>query len=312
MTGMTTTTDRGYFVVNGMHRSGTTLTGKILACYPGLHVIHEPFNRDHGLKGVHHVYPCDLDLQQRDYYLDLLDRLFAGDAGYIRRVPGDSAAKAAARAVIGGKTGLDMAGFRLRRIRNAAIRPVLKDPFTTLLTGSLIANGHRAITLVRHPAAIWLSIRRMGWRFSFDHFAYPGILAELGLSSPAEPLGRSSEVEKFALLWTIIHTYLQRLPTDGTSLLVRHEDLCRDPLEVVDRIEACFNLEPSNKTREFVAKNMFGAVVTAENRQLHVFERDSRSLATSWYDRLETGDETVLRTICGPLVEQYYGAWQPL
>jgi hypothetical protein len=301
-----------FFVVSGMHRSGTTLTGKILALYPELHVIHEPLNREYGLKGVRHVYPCDMDLRQRSYYLELIERLLTGGVGYVRRVSNDNLAKAAGRAIIGGRTGLNMAMFRLRRITSPAVRPIFKDPFATLLTRSLIERRNRVLVLVRHPAAIWLSIQRMGWRFTYSDFAYPHIMADLGMAPPDIPIDQLSAVEKFAYLWAIIHSYLDRIVGTEGLLLVRHEDLCLKPYDELNRIEAFFGLAPCQAARDFIAKNMFAEVVTAENSQLHVFQRDSQSLATSWYGRLDAHDEDVIKRICGLLVERYYGVWQPM
>jgi len=295
-----------------MHRSGTTLTGKILTHYPELHVIHEPLNKCYGMRGVRHVYPCDMDPLQRVYYLELIERLLRGKAEYILRVPGDGLAKAAVRAIIGGRTGLDMAKFRLLRLVAPTVKPVFKDPFATLLTDFLIERCNRVLALVRHPAAIWLSIKRMGWHFAYSDFAYPGILEDLGISKPELPMDQLSEVEKFAYLWAVIHSYLEGIDGKDGLLLVKHENLCLKPYEELQRIETFFDLQPSQAARDFIAKNMFADVVTAEKGQLHIFERDSKGLATSWYNRLESHDENIIKEVCGPLVERYYGAWHPM
>jgi hypothetical protein len=155
----------GLIVVTGMHRSGTTLLGRILSLYPGLHVIHEPLNREFGMRGVRHVYPCDMRDEQGAFYIGLLDRLLEGHAGYVRRASREPWPKAAVRAVIGGRTGFDMALYRIRKVLSPSLTPVFKDPFAVLLSRSLIERQGRVIVLMRHPAATWLSVKRMGWQF---------------------------------------------------------------------------------------------------------------------------------------------------
>lgn len=301
-----------FHVVTGMHRSGTTLTGQILGKYPELHIIHEPLNMEYGLNGIRNVYPCDMDMEQRHYYLGLLERLLSGEASYVRSVAKDSLAKALVRKVIGGNTGYDMAKFRLRKLVSPSLKPVFKDSFEILLAQSLMDDGKKVIALVRHPAAIWLSIKRMEWRFSYANFAYPDIFTVLGIRLPVTPLDDMPEIKKFAWLWTAIYTYLDRLRGNDRLLLLRHEDLCVRPYEELQRIETFLGVAPRQEARDFIARNMFAEVATVDGKQLHVFERDSRRLSISWHGRLSAEEETIIRAICGPLVERYYGRWTPV
>lgn len=301
-----------FFVVTGMHRSGTTLTGRILSLYPDLHVIHEPLNKEYGVSGVHHIYPCDMNCDQGRYYLGLLDKLLSGRAGFVRHVPEDRWTKAIVRAIIGGRTGFNTAGLRLRKLVSRFFIPVFKDPFEVLMSRSLIERGARVIALVRHPMAIWLSIRRMGWRFSYADFAYPGVFADLVLPAPTRAMDTLPEIEKFAWLWMVIYSYLDRLVGNERLLLVRHEDLCLRPYEELQRIETFLDLPAREKARDFIYKHMFAETVTAKDKRLHSLERDSRKLASSWYGRLERYDEPIIKDICRPLVEHYYGQWKPV
>ena len=303
---------RPFLVVTGMHRSGTTLTGQILARCPGVHLIHEPLNREYGLSEVRHVYPCDIDAGQELMYGALLGRLLDGRAGCVRHVTGDHRVKALARAAVGGRTGLDVAKFRLRRLLSPSLKPLLKDPFAALLSRSLISEGSRVLALVRHPAAIWLGIKRMGWQFHYADFAYAGVFKDLGLPVSARDLDTRPEVEKFAWLWTAIYTYLEGLAGHGQFLLVRHEDLCRQPAIEVQRMASFFGLRPRRRAREFIARNMFAETVAAPGKRLHLFERNAAALPAAWHGRLGAEEEMIIRTVCGPLVERNYGRWLPL
>ncbi|MBE9526677.1 MAG: sulfotransferase domain-containing protein [Proteobacteria bacterium] len=297
-----------FFVVSGMHRSGTTFIGRILMLYPELHVIHEPLNQYYGIKGINHVYPCDLDIEQQLYYSSLLGKLLDGKVKYVRRSPGDVWYKAIARVFTGGRVGLDMAKYRARSLIRSNITPVFKDPFQILLSETHIKNGNRIIALVRHPAAIWLSIKRMKWCFNSSKLAYPEIMKDLGLKECQKPLNELSEVEKFAWLWLIIYTYLWRISNSKNLLIVRHEYFCMRPYDELKRIEAFFELEPGTEPRDFIEKNMFASAVMKNDDQLHVFERDSKKLARSWRNEISKQDEEIINRICGPLVERFYDA----
>lgn len=294
-----------------MHRSGTTLTGRILARFPDVQVIHEPLNREYGLKGILHVYPCDVDAGQERLYGALLAGMLAGKAGCVRRVAGDRPVKALARAVSGGRTGLDLAAFRLRRLLSPTLQPLIKDPFAALLSRSLIGEGCRVLALVRHPAAVWLSIKRMEWQFRYAGFACPGIFRELGLPVSAAALDARPEVEKFAWLWAAIYTYLERLAGHERFLLVRHEDLCARPYAELRRMADFFGLAPHARSRAFIAGRMFAGTVTVPGKRLHVFERNASALPAAWQGRLGREEEAIIQTVCGPVVERFYGRWLP-
>lgn len=298
-----------FLVVTGMHRSGTTLTGRMFACFEEVQVIHEPLNGRYGLTGVRHVYPCDIDGEQERFYGALLGRLFDGKADCVRRAAGDRPLKAFARAAIGGRTGFDVARFRLRRLLSPSLQPLLKDPFAALLSRSLIREGGRVLALVRHPAAIWLSIKRMEWQFRYAGFAYAGVFKDLGLPVSAEALDTRPEVEKFAWLWTAIYTYLEQLVGHERFLLVRHEDLCERPYAELERMATFFGLTAPRKARTFIDRNMFGETVTAHGKRLHVFERNASALPTAWHGKLGSEEAAIIETVCGPLVRRHYGDW---
>lgn len=299
-----------YLVVTGMHRSGTTLTGQILSKYKGLHVIHEPLNKHYGLSGVDRVYPCDLSPEQGAHYVNMIDKMLQGQAGYIRTASEDKLIKAMLRQIIGGRTGLDVAKWRFSKLINWQSTPVLKDPFMLMLSASIARGGSKVVVLVRHPAAMWLSVRRMSWTFSYDDFAYPAIMRELSPEAP--DLSNASELEKFAWLWRTLYSYVLAQCTCKNIHVLKHESLCVSPFEQLGVLESFLCLPQSDMALQFLSRSFFSDVAAVNGNTLHVMERDAKSLATSWYGRLPDHEELLLRQVCGALVEEYYGAWHPL
>jgi hypothetical protein len=290
-----------------MHRSGTTFTGRILSHYPELQVVHEPLNKEYGLMGVGRRYPCDLDPEQGREYLEMLEKTARGEARLISKIPGDPWFKAAVRPIVGGLTRRNILALRLRRIWNRRLLPLFKDPFEVMLSRTLLAAGHKVLILVRHPAAVWTSIRRMQWVFSFADFAYPNVLRDLGLDAPPiESLSKLPEMEKSAWLWRVIYSYVGSLPASENLLVLRHEDLCDRPFETVGKIERFMGLAPRPKVASFIAKHMFAEKTLATGRTLHEFERNSQKLSSAWKEQLSDQETRTIASICGPQLRKYY------
>ena len=276
-------------------------------------MIHEPLNREYGLSEVRHVYPCDFDAEQERRCRALLARLLDGKAGCCGASPGTARAKALARAACGGRTGLDVAKFRLRRLLSPSLQPLFKDPFAALLSRSLIREGSRVLALVRHPAAVWLSIKRMEWEFCYADFAYPGVFRDLGLPVSAGGPGHPARGREIRLA-VDRHLHLSRAARRATErfLLVRHEDLCAQPHVELQRMAAFFGLAAARKARDFIDQApVCGTRSRPPGKRLHVFERNAAALPTAWHGRLGNEEEVIIRAVCGPLVERYYGRWLP-
>jgi hypothetical protein len=102
---------------------------------------------------------------------------------------------------------------------------------------------------------------------------------------------RGHSIEEAATHWRIVHEVLESdLPYLDQYLVVRYEDFCAAPLEVLGRVQRFLDLEQpfdaSLATREFNAHNMSG-----KPQQLQDF--NARSLK-----RLSSGDiETITRVI---------------
>ena len=54
-----------HVLVTGIHRSGTTFVGEVLAKSDGLFYFHETLNRNWGLEGVEHWFPNGNDEEGR-------------------------------------------------------------------------------------------------------------------------------------------------------------------------------------------------------------------------------------------------------
>jgi hypothetical protein len=142
-------------LVTGAPRSGTTWVGRMLASHARVAYVAEPFNPDQ-LAGVpadhffHHV--TDRDAGRFVAYLERLLRFRAVPLPHRRRGLWHRATRAAVRAL------------RLLRYRLGAYRPLMKDPIAFFSAEWLARTfGMDVVVLVRHPAALAGSLKRLDW-----------------------------------------------------------------------------------------------------------------------------------------------------
>ena len=300
----------GFVVVTGMHRSGTTLLGDLINTYPSCHVVHEPLNADFGLRNVRHVYPSDFCEKQFDTYNARLLSLLEGKERFVTDVPTDYFFKSILRKISGGRTGIDIKKLQVKRVLRRRITPVFKDPFQALMLEGHLRQNRKAVAVIRHPAAVWLSVKRMGWEFDFLNFACSRLVEYLLPGIKLKDLLSKPEIEKFSYLWLIINKYIFSLNLNPFLNIVIHENLCLSPFNELNKIEKFLLLDSNDVSKSFIKENFFSGEADVANDTLHVRQRDAATLATSWYDKISVEEELVIQNICGELVDQIYGGWR--
>jgi hypothetical protein len=312
-------TERQILILTGMQRSGTTFTGRMLEEVPSVFYLHEPFNPNHGLRGMPAAYPY-IDDASHPFTRDI-DRLFESAVSlkgkYRFWVDDDPWRKRVVRLFVNGQGDVEQwkarAKLRLGLVR--APRFLLKDPFTIMALPHLVDSyGVKAIVMVRHPVAIWRSIRRVNWPVCFKRFGGPMFRERLAREGAPtlDELDRLPEIDKAAHLWNFLYRDLRDFSARRPDhvLLVRHEDFCLDPSSEVKKLAAYLDLTATEKLERALRENTEGTIVTPDSNKLHEFRRDSRKLAWSWTESPRDDDER-LRAITEREVEKLYGFWQP-
>jgi hypothetical protein len=296
-------------LVTGMHRSGTTFVGKILSEAPGTVSLHEPFNKDFGIRGVASVYPAVLDDCLRNQVRQVLSLNF----NVVRNAPNDPFFKSIARWVLGGRTNIDKYKAKWQLFKDNDVKTlVIKDPFL-MLNCCQLANEYdiSSVITLRHPVAIWRSIRRMNWIFDFELFANENITKKYSFLT-RQKINSLSEVEKFSYLYLILYSSALEASRDSHMVhLVRHEDICVKPVENFSEIASKLNIYFSNSMIKLVHQTTSSDKAEYDNNKLHNFERDSKALAWAWCDSECSEDENMIKGICGDLVVDLYGFWRP-
>lgn len=304
-----------FFVVCGLHRSGTTFAGRIVGAARRLPVLDEPLNIREGVADVPIVYPFVAAGGGR--YAGVVDdvvafrRPWTRDLRYRRRNP----LKRSIFRATGGYAGVRWGLLRIR-IRLGTVSPpfLWKDPFATLAMPYLLARyGVRGVCMVRHPAAVHCSTARQGWRFDADNLQrQEELIQAYGCDIlPAHwRLAREQPAVAIALLWKMmVRIHCELAERDERLLLIRHEDLCRDPQKTADRVVSHFGLEQTPVVRKFVSERSFGARAEPADGKVHDMFRDSEALADAWRAKIPASEEAMMREVVGDDILRVYESW---
>lgn len=279
--------------ITGMHRSGTTWVGQMVdRALPGC-VIHEPMNAHAGLKGVEKWYYGPADKSQ---VTSLIGEMIQGRRSFRRRRSKDGVLKNLARTI---------GGSRYERDLSAALGSgnstlLLKDPFL-IRVGSVLAEAFdaRGVILVRHPAALINSLKRMGWTLPDLDGLKPG-------PALAEPnLQFAFDVGRF---WSTLYAevLIQLTTTPDHLRLVRHEDMCVEPIQIGEEIMGHLGIQANENAQEFLRVSTSGNAGEMSGNQLHNMHRDARKLVSSWRDSLTPAEIEAVREGGGATLERIY------
>lgn len=282
-------------IITGMHRSGTTFLGKVLEKSGSYRMIHEPFNYVFGIEGINVWYPyIDIYGSDNKQLKELLDKLYRLEIRFKKAdIPSDNLLKKLIRKFIYSKGHLDLIKYKLfNKIQKREV--LLKDPFLSMCAGYLANNYEdvRVIYIIRHPVAIYNSIKRMNWDFDFTHILQQNSLVTKLMYNDIDIIKNKTLKlhEKVAFLWKVLYTVIlnQHKLLPQKTLLIKHEDFSTEPYIILNRIEKFVSKSIINKKLEkFIQETMFAENEKIDNKKLHNFKRNSKLLAYSWRESMK-------------------------
>jgi hypothetical protein len=143
--------------------------------------------------------------------------------------------------------------------------------------------------MVRHPAAFASSLKRLNWLFDFQDLLGQPLL----MRDQLEPYRRAMEsikpddvIGQAALLWTLIYRSVHATrETNPDFIIVRHEDLSRDPIPVYREMYKTLGLEYTARVEKFIL-NSSSSENPKESSKVHNFKLDSRGVIEGWKKRM--------------------------
>jgi hypothetical protein len=210
--------------------------------------------------------------------------------------------------------GLIRDGGQFARYRMQGLRPLIKDPIA-VFSSEWIAESFDAqiVVIVRHPAAVASSIKRLGWTHPFSHFTGQPALIEDHLSafrSELDAFAREDRdiLDQAALLWRLIHStiadYRGRHPD---WVFVRHEDLSRDPIGGFRVIFEALDLRYTESVQQ-VIRYSTSATNPADRTpgEPGFGVRDSRANIDNWRRRLTPAEINRIRSQVQDVSSRFY------
>ena len=294
-------------LVTGTHRSGTTWVGKMLAADACTAYISEPLNVLHR-PGVFrpkvkywYQYIC---AENENEYLPGFQELLEFDYHFWNEIRSLRSRKDFLR------MGRDFLIFYNGLMRGQ--RALLKDPFAVFSTPWFAARLNcKVVITVRHPAAFASSLKRLSWPFDFQDLLNQPLLmrdylepyrAEIQSIKTADLIGQA------ALLWNVIYgtVHLTRA-LHPEFLIVRHEDLSRDPIPGYRALYETLNLEFTPRVENMILNSSSSENPREPSRKnIYAIKLDSRANVDNWKKRLEPEEIERVRTMTEDISKLYY------
>lgn len=294
-------------LVTGLHRSGTTWLGRTLAYAPNTAYIHEPFNITMPAPYVHK--PFDrwfqyVDARNEAKYRPILDPVFRHAYPTLSNL---ARARRLGHIFLTLERHVETLFSRL-----SDPRLVIKDPIAFFSTEWLRKTYHlHIVSTIRHPAAFCASLKVKNWRFDFKNFAEQPALMERYLEPFADEIrdhvGReTSIIDQGILLWQCFFHTLKILERDTPGfILVRHEEVSRNPLQEFERLYAHLDLKFTSSVRSRIEATT-GSQNPVEPSVRNEFKRDSLRNISQWKVRLTNSEIKTVQRATGELAQAYY------
>ena len=236
-----------WIAVIGVIRSGTTFVGKSLSLPLRVDYIHEPFNGGYSLPDrtsfEPRYFPPDASSPEARAYREHLAHIFRYQFGIDTWWhPADPWWRKAAKMVVGSRGPFYLRLAKLNPFHRAA---VLKSPLAVRPAEFMYENfGVRPVIVVRHPASLAASLKRMEWWPEMKDFRGDPELERTYFANEQDFLRRSwpSRFHESMGHWRAAYKILLAQADEYPDwIVVTHEDLCARPVstfrELYERLE---------------------------------------------------------------------------
>ncbi len=302
---------RAPILVTGAPRSGTTFLGTVLALNREVSYIYEPMSGSHGLRDVPSPLLYVRSGSRNEAAAERMTRDLLAGRGSFRRPPSVGSAslpRAVARRLIGSHGSLR---YRRDVLSPSRRRWLLKDPWAAFASEWLHRQiGMQTVVIVRHPVPTVSSYRRLGWDFPLEQLI---AMDELMADHLAPILGgldvhALDPLENAAMVWRTYYYVLARyIDRNPDMIVVRHEDLCAEPLRVLEGLYDKLDLRFDSRVRDYVTEYTGkGNQVEATATQLHELHRDSAAVAKKWRTEVDAADRATIRKWTEPEASRWY------
>ena len=294
-------------LVTGAHRSGTTWIGKMLAADPSTAYISEPLNVWHR-PGVYRApvrhwyqYICD---ENEGEFLPAFNELLEFEYHLWKELHSVRSIKDFLR--MGRDFWVFYYGLEEGR------RALVKDPFAVFSAAWFARRLNFKVTFsVRHPLAFVSSLKRLNWSFEFQDLLDQPLLMRDHLEpyrSQMQSIGSKDLIGQSALLWKMVYRVVHKARhLNPDFIVVRHEDLSRDPANGFRHLYNSLGLDYSPRVEEIVRKSSSSENPAELSRnKVHDVRLDSRASIDNWRKRLSEDEIRRVREMTDEVLQLFY------
>ena len=203
---------------------------------------------------------------------------------------------------------------RTRVARGRGARPLIKDPFSLLLTEWIARSvDAHVVVLVRHPAAFASSVKRLGWRFDptwlLDQPALMG--GDLAPFQDALETDRRREndlIDHAVLMWRVLNSVVARYEAEHPDWQVlRYEDLAIEPTTgfqvLFDALDVPWDAEVAAAIARATSADQISEVPADSAGGT---QRNSRAAMRTWVGRLTAEEIARIREGTRDVASRWY------
>ena len=296
-------------LITGIHRSGTTWIGKMIAESPDVAYVSEPLNRWHrsGVfqANVKYWYTYIHD-ENEDDFLPAYKEIMMYKYHLWAEIKSIRSRKDFFR------MWRDYYRMWHGRIRHARI--LFKDPFAIFsLPWFAQRLGCKIVIMIRHPAGFVSSLNRLGWGFDLNDLLSQSCLMKNILNPFKGEINfvlnsKSDIITQASLLWKIVYSvvldYRKNFPE---FYYLRHEDISRQPLDEFRKLFSYLDVDYSQQIRSNIIKSSASRnpKELSVNR-VHAVRLDSKSNLENWKQRLSREEILRIYEITHNVADHYY------
>jgi len=296
-------------LITGVHRSGTTWVGKMIAASRDVIYLSEPLNLWHrpGVmrKPVEHWYQYICD-ENEDAFLPALSETVEYRYHFSTEILSIRSARDLGRML------RDMWRFFQGNLTEA--RPLLKDPFA-IFSSPWFSKRLRCkiVIVVRHPVAFVSSLKRLRWTFDFRNILDQPLLMRdhlLPFQQDMEQMLDSEDdiIGQGILLWRMVYSVVDRYKeTHPEFVVVRHEDISLQPLEGYQEMYEELGVSFSPWVRRSILKSTQSTNPSEQPKQKEFSTQlDSRANLFNWMHRLSQEEIALIRESTADIAQKFY------
>lgn len=199
-------------------------------------------------------------------------------------------------------------------------RALLKDPFAVFSIPWFVKRfDFKVVVTVRHPAAFASSLKRLGWNFDFNDLLDQPLLMRDHLKQyrgQMQAVKADDVIGQASLLWTMIYKTVHSLlrhaqgsegQLDRRLVIVRHEDLSRDPISGFRDLYAALGLDFTSHAEDKILNSSSSENPTElSRRKTHSVKMDSRASIETWKTKLSVDEIQRIRDMTEESARLFY------